>query len=156
MQRLDVLGVIYDSLLGSGVEWALTGSLGMALQGMPLTPHDVDVQTDRDGAYQIELRLSRYMVVPVSFSESDRIRSHFGRAQVLGMAVEIMGGIQKRLPDGAWETPVSVVEHRRLVSIGGMTIPVLSLEYEREAYLKLGRLERAEQIRRFLEAAGPG
>jgi hypothetical protein len=32
-------------------------------------------------------------------------------------------------------------------SAGGMTIPVLSLAYEAQAYLKLGRLERAEMLR---------
>lgn len=151
MLRLDVLRVVHDRLLGSGVEWALTGSLGMALQGMPLSPRDVDVQTDPDGAYEIERRLLPFMVRPVAWLESERMRSHLGQARILEVQVEIMGGIQKRLPDGAWEAPVSVVDHRRLTTVEGMTIPVLTLEYELEAYLGLGRLERAGEIRRFLE-----
>ena len=155
MLHLDVLRIVHDQLRGSAAVWALTGSLGMALQGMPLTPHDVDLQTDPDGAYEIERRLAAWMVRPVAFLESERIRSHLGQARILEVPVEIMGGIQKRLPDGTWEAPVPVGAHRLVVSIEGMTVPVLSLEYEREAYLKLGRLERAEQIRRFLEAAGP-
>jgi len=32
-----------------------------------------------------------------------------------------------------------------------MRIPVLSLEYEYRAYLRLGRREKAEKIRRWLE-----
>jgi hypothetical protein len=36
--------------------WAVTGSLGMALQGMELAVHDIDLQTSREGAYEIERR----------------------------------------------------------------------------------------------------
>jgi hypothetical protein len=60
------------------------------------------------------------------------------------MVVEVMGDIQKRLEDGTWETPVNLRSHRQIVACDGMDIPVLSLEYEADAYRKLGRLERAE------------
>jgi hypothetical protein len=147
---LDVLRIIHRDLEGSSARWALTGSLGMALQGMPIEPHDIDMQTDPEGAYEIERRLARWMVRPVTFSEAEGIRSHFGEARIRGTKVEIMGGIQKRLPDGSWEDPVPVTRHRRIVDVNGMAIPVLSLEYEYEAYTRLERHDRAEQIRRFI------
>ncbi len=152
---LDVLRIIHGHLQGSPVQWALTGSLGMALQGMPIEPQDIDVQTDPEGAYAIERRLARWMVRPVTFSEAERIRSHFGEARIRGTKVEIMGGIQKRLPDGSWEDPVPVSRHRRIVDVNGMAIPVLSLEYEYEAYTRLERHDRAGQIRRFLNERQP-
>jgi len=151
---LDVLRLLHQRLEGSSAVWALTGSLGMVLQGLPLEPHDIDLQTDPVGAYEIERRLAEWMVRKVAFSETEMIRSHFGQARVGEVKVEIMGGIQKRLPDGSWEDPVEVAPHRRILDVGGMAVPVLTLEYEYGAYLKLGRDARADQIRRFLEDAG--
>jgi hypothetical protein len=78
------------------------------------------------------------------FSSTERICSHFGAFLIEGMVVEVMGDIQKRLEDGTWETPVNLRSHRQIVACDGMDIPVLSLEYEADAYRKLGRLERAE------------
>ena len=136
------------------VNWALTGSLSMALQGVPIEPHDIDVQTDAAGAYESERRFAAAVICPVAFSSAENIRSHFGALRINGLTVEIMGDIEKRLPDGSWEGPVDLARHRHVVSVAGMRVPVLSLVYEREAYLKLGRVERAALLARWL--AGPG
>src|SRR5690554_5464409 len=44
------LRLIHDRLAGMAHPWGITGSLGMILQGMPLTAGDIDLQSDRDGA----------------------------------------------------------------------------------------------------------
>ncbi len=62
-----------------------------------------------------------------------------------------MGDIQKRLDDQSWEEPVRVERRRQWVEVGGMLIPVLSLEYEYQAYLKLGRVGKAEMFRSWLQ-----
>ena len=62
---LDVLRLLHQRLEGSSAVWALTGSLGMVLQGLPLEPHDIDLQTDPVGAYEIERRLAVQDVVVV-------------------------------------------------------------------------------------------
>jgi hypothetical protein len=67
-----------------------------------------------------------------------------------------MGDIQKRLDDQTWEEPVKVECHRLWVGINGMRIPVLSLEYEYQAYLKLGRSEKAEMLKKWLQRAKAG
>jgi hypothetical protein len=61
-----------------------------------------------------------------------------------------MGDIRKRLEDGTWEDPVDLNKYKRFVETHGMKIPVLSLEYEYQAYLKLGRVEKAETLRKWL------
>lgn len=149
-QHLEVLQKVHARLQGSPVEWVVTGSLGMALQGVPVEVHDIDLQTDQEGAYEIERRLAEFVTRPVRFSESERIRSHLGRLEIDGIQVEILGDIQKRLEDGSWEEPVRVTDHRRWVEIAGMQVPVLSLEYELQAYLKLGRGDKAEMLRAWL------
>lgn len=149
-QHLEALRQICELMQGSPVDWAVTGSLGMVLQGMELPVHDIDLQTDEDGAYEIERRLSAFVVKPVLFKGSERMRSRLGKLAIDGIQVELMGAIQKRLPDGSWEPPVQVAEHRRWVELDGLKIPVLDLEYEAEAYHLMEREDRAAEIRAYL------
>ena len=148
---LKVLRKINDQLNNTSVNWAVTGSLGFALQGVPVEPNDIDIQTDKKGVYEIERRFSEFMTKRVTFSSTERIRSYFGELMIDGIKVEIMGDIQKRLEDGSWENPVDLEHHKRVVEVEGMQIPVLSLEYEYQAYMNLGRTEKAEMLRNWLQ-----
>lgn len=130
--------------------WAVAGSTGMALQGVPLDVHDIDLQTSAAGAYAIGERLAAFAVTPVREKISPHIRSHLGAFVVDGLIVEVLGGVQKRI-DGVWEAPVDVDVHRRWVPLEGLTVPVLSLAYEEQAYRALGRIERADLLRDWLQ-----
>ncbi len=145
---IAVLRRIVTTLRDGGVNWVLTGSLSFALRGLPLEPHDIDIQTDEQGAYEIERRFSSQVSRKVRFSASERMRSHLGALLIDGIEVEIMGDIQKRLEDGPWEAPVDLNSHKQFVHFEGMRVPVLTLDYEAQAYQKMGRLERAEMLRR--------
>ena len=141
--------------LGDGTaHWALTGSLSFALQGLPVEVNDVDIQADAAGAYEIERRFAELVTQPVAFSCGERIRSHFGALCIEGIRVEIMGDIEKCGEDGTWEAPPDLEQHTRTVELEGMRVPVLCLEYECEAYRKLGRTKTAEMLRRWLEGRG--
>ena len=148
---LNVLRQIHARLSNTDVNWVVTGSLGFALQGVPVQPNDIDIQTDKVGAYAIESLFSDVVTRRVKFSATERIQSHFGALQIDGIQVEIMGDIQKRGADGVWEEIVDPARYRLMVEIDGMLVPVLSLEYEYEAYLKFGRTERAKMLRRWLD-----
>ena len=149
---LNVLRQIRARLFNTDVNWVVTGSLGVALQGVPVQPHDIDIQTDKMGAYEIERLFSDVVIRKVKFSAAERIKSHFGALQIDGIEVEIMGDIQKRGADGVWEEIVNPANYRQMVEIEGLLVPVLSLEYEYQAYLKFGRTERAKMLRRWLDS----
>jgi hypothetical protein len=151
LRYIESLRKICTRLSDHQIIWAVTGSLGMALQGMDIEIHDMDIQTDQYGAYEIEACFSEYIVKAVQYSASERIRSHFGALEMDGVKIEIMGDIQKLLNDQNWEEPVKVELYRHWISFEGMQVPVLSLEYEHQAYLKLGRVEKAERIKNWLE-----
>jgi hypothetical protein len=150
-QFLDALRKICMRLKDCQSGWVVTGSMGMALQGMDLEVNDIDLQTDGRGAYEIEGLLSEYTLEPVRFLASAKIRSHLGALKIDGVRVEIMGDIQKLLDTEAWEDPVRVEDHREWVKFDEWQVPVLSLEYEYQAYLKMGRVERAGEIRKWLD-----
>ena len=141
------LRLIHARLQPHPLVWAITGSLGLALQGMPLDVHDIDLQTDAQGAYAIQRLLADFVVEPVREVVSERIRSHLGRLRIHGVAVEVMGGVQKRRPGQAWGPPTAVARHRRWVAWEGRRLPVLDLAYEEAAYAQLGRLGKAAAIR---------
>ena len=84
------------------------------------------------------------------------MRSHLGKLEINGIQVEIMGDIQKRAADGRWDEPPRLEQNKQWVVFDGLRLPVLALEYEYRAYLQMGRLEKAEQIRlRFGEPITP-
>lgn len=131
--------------------WALTGSTSFVLQGVSLSPNDIDVQTTEEGAYAIEDLFEEHVTDPVTFSKAESIRSHFGAFDLEGVRVEVMGDLQKRSEDGTWGVPPDLTEHKRTVDLDGTKIPVLSLEYEAEAYEQVGRTERADLLREHAE-----
>jgi hypothetical protein len=140
---------LVDRLAVTDVVWALTGSLGHCLQGVPLEIRDIDVQTDEAGVYQVAECFKEAVIRPVAWRPGEGIRSHFGELCLNGVAVEIMGALQKQLPDGSWEQPVDVSVHRVFVDFQGRQVPVMSIEYEWRAYEDLGRTERAKLLRRY-------
>ncbi len=155
--HLAVLRALGERLDTLPCDWAITGSLGLALRGIDIAVRDVDVRTDRDGARAIAHAFAAAVERPVAFTESESIRSHFGSLRIEGIVVEIMGDMQQRLADGAWEDASAWRRHVTRVDVEGLAVPVLSLAYEREMYARLGRADKVDLIRGALgsRAASP-
>lgn len=147
-EHLNVLQKLYSEIKGKGINWVLTGSTSFCLQGVPVSPNDIDIQTDEDGAYEIAELFSDRVIKEVEFSSTDRIKSHFGALMIHGVLVELMGAVQKHY-DGGWEEPIDVDEHKKIVELENMEIPVLDLAYESRAYRRFGRVEMAEKLRKY-------
>jgi hypothetical protein len=150
-QYLNTLRIICARLSEQQLNWVVTGSLGLALQGMDIIVHDIDLQSDENGAYAIAGLLSEYVLKPVQYLASERIRSHLGLLEIEGVKVDIMGDVQKLLKTQVWEEPVKVEHYKHWIDFNGLQVPVLSLEYEYQAYLKLGRIKKAEKIKIWLD-----
>jgi hypothetical protein len=156
MDRMDelpeayrrVLRLLCDRLPFPQVNWALTGSLGHYLQGARVDVHDIDVQTDGDGAWFANNALREFVRVGVYQRTSPLMSSLFGAFEIDGLQVEVMGAVRKRAqPSDPWGPPTNPRDHCRLVTVDGRTVPVLSLAYEAEAYEAIGRTERAKLLR---------
>lgn len=145
---IEVIKLICEELSKSNINWALTGSTSFIIQGMEFTPNDIDIQTDKKGAYEIENRFKKFVKRKVEFSTAEKIRSHFGELDINGIKVEVMGDIQKYVND-YWEDAVDINKHKKLIKFHGMEVPALSIEYESEAYEKMGRIEKAKLLREW-------
>ena len=87
-QYLKVLGKICTRLKDHQIDWAVTGSLGMALQGMEIEVHDIDLQTDQQGSYALDNLFPEYVVKHVHYSISERIRSYLSVMEIDGIKVD--------------------------------------------------------------------
>jgi hypothetical protein len=150
---LDVLRQLYARLNAANVNWAVTGSLGFALQGVPVDAiHDIDLQSDESGVYEIERLFAESVIRRVGLSSANNIRSHFGALSIDGIKVELMGDVAKQPDDNSdWEEPVDLEQVKRYVQVDEMRVPVLDLEYEYQAYLKMGRTAKAQMLREWLD-----
>jgi len=70
------------------------------------------------GVYEIKRCLAEYVVNPIRYSVSERIRSYLGTLEIDGIKVEIMGGIQKHLDNQGWEEPLKVEHYKRWTEVG--------------------------------------
>ena len=152
-EHLSAVRLIHERLDKTPIVWVVTGSLGFAVRGMDVVVHDIDVQSDREGAYRIEHLFQEFVIEPVRFSSTAAIRSHFGALLVSGIRVEIMGDIEKWTASSRWEPPIELARDRQWVTADGMNIPVLSLQHEYQAYLTLGRLEQAAKLKKWMDKA---
>ena len=129
------------------VPWCITGSLGLAVHGVDVSVHDIDIQSTKQGVYEIQARLEKFLIESVNWKETDKIRSYFGRCQIEGVIVELIGDIQKRGIHGAWVEPPDLTSLICTVEYRDLILPVLDLEYEAQAYEYLGRFEKSRKIK---------
>lgn len=148
--HMQVLRKLYERLEGTSINWALTGSLGMVLQGVPLAEvHDIDVQTDVVGAYALAELFAEYVTQPVAPVHSEKMCSHWGKLEIDGVLVEVLGDIQKPGPDGEFSGP-RLEQIRCWTLVEGMRVPVLDLHHEEQAYRRMGRIAKADILRKYL------
>lgn len=147
----SALALIASRLASADFAWAITGSLGMRLQGMALEPRDIDLQSTRDGALRTQALFPEYVSQPVIYKPSERIHSWFGAMEIDGIPVEIMGDMEKLRPDGLWEPAPDLSSVICWVVYQDLRLPVLDLNYEYESYRMMGREAKAERIRAFLD-----
>jgi hypothetical protein len=144
----------HDRLAGSNITWAITASANLMLQGLDVTPNDIDVMTDAEGAYRIEELFSDHVIRPIqppelAMNDDKDIRSHYGVLSLDGIDVDLMGSVEHRI-DGEWVPFDTVVENREYIERDGRDIPVMSLDHELTGYRNLGRGKRVAQVEAHL------
>jgi hypothetical protein len=138
-------------LRGTPINWAVTASCSLALQGVPVAVHDIDVRTTAADAYALEALFRPYQKRAVTFASTGIVRSHFGALEINGIDVEIIGDMQHRLADGTWEPIVDINRFKVWVALDDIELPVMSLPYLYEAYQLLGRTDKIEVLGRWLK-----
>jgi len=149
-QFVKVLRIIVSRLENKGINWVLGGSLNLALQDVDVSPRDIDILTDKSGAFQIGELLKDYEIQKVESTKTEKFSSYLGKFRIRGLEVEVIGEFQAKMSQGEWTEPFKP-KHKTTLKLENMKIPASPLEVELQAYQILGRAERVQKIREALE-----
>jgi SAM-dependent methyltransferase len=134
------LAQIVRRLEAEALDYKVAGGACLALHGLRLPVKDVDIEMGVDDVYRFQELFPAQVVVPVSLSETDIYRSHFGIFDFDGLKVEVMGDLHRREGDRWLPTQTRTLE---LVDLAGLEVRVSWLEEETLAYIRRGRIRRA-------------
>jgi hypothetical protein len=104
--------------------------------------NDLDIETDAEDAYRFQALFADHVVEPVALRENEVYRSHFGRFDFDGLAVEVIGDLRRR--EGKRWVPTRA-KTETTVDLDGVPVRVSWLEEETLAYIRRGRLDRVAQ-----------
>jgi len=150
--NIEAIKVVAGRLNPDKINWALIGSSNLALQGVDVEAHDIDILTDKDGALAIGKLLKEFTVENIAYKESEKYRSYYGKFAINGVEIEIMGQLQNINPAGDLWSESTGLSEKIIIKVDDMDVPAISLKQEYQAYLKLGRKEKAEKIAKVLKS----
>ena len=144
------LRIMYERLRNMRLSWVIIGSTGLALQGVDITPNDIDILTDDEGALTIHREFKQYETKPLEKKENELFRSMLGALEIEGVKVEIMADLEVNI-QGNWRRKSYV---RTTVQFEGMELPVYPLKASLEAYRAMNRPKDQKKIRKIEAALG--
>ena len=157
-QYVSALLKLHEKLEDKSIEWALSGDLGEALNGIRIKPDCVEIVTSKDGAEQIHEAVKEFSPEPVAYRVQRLTRnalvgnveqplyagSHYFEFQIDGIKIKVNGDLQFKVNDWGWGdkfefTPVWVY-------IVNKKTAVVPLHVKLELYQNLGWSDKVEKI----------
>jgi len=130
-------------------QYAFRGTASLVLQGMQMNVADIDIVGNEEAALACNDLLAKYLVEEVTFKESAKFKSYFGKFEVEGIPVEVMGEWQIKDTKGRWNEPFDA-SARKLISLNGDKVYVTSIEEELAVFAKMGRWTAYQKIKKQL------
>jgi len=149
----QALLALLEKIKDQDIDWWLVGSAALAVRGIDVSPHDIDLSVDDAGANKLGEVLLDYLVQPVEAAQ-DWICNWFGRA-FLHTRIEWVGGV-----DGRADTPETsdfgpiAVKRRETINWNGYQLQVPPLDLQLIVSERRGLTERAEKIKHFMMKNG--
>jgi len=145
----DALTELLEKTAGHSIDWWLGGSAALAVRGVEIMPHDLDVITDRSGALALRGVLQDELFEPVVECR-DWICRLFGRAflhATIDIAGEVAANVDDPEPTDFGPTAASRLE---TVVWRGHPIRVPPLDLQVRQSERRGLTERVRLIRQAL------
>jgi len=149
--HIKALKILIKRLSNKKINWALIGSTNLAIQSVNIKAHDIDILTDKEGAFKINKALKRFEIKAVRYKESERFCSYYGLFKINNINIEIMGDIKNKIPKCDLWSEKSKLSNKLFINFKDIKLPVISLKREYYAYSKMGRKDKAEKIRERLK-----
>ena len=112
----------------------LSGSTSLSMQGVDIEVHDIDIVTDKKGAFTLANRLKEYQVKEMAFSKTDKYKSYFGKYRIDDVDIDIMGDFQYKTKNNLWSEknhlhPLKQLEYKKH-KISFLALEQELIEYE--------------------------
>ncbi len=137
------LRAIAEQTAAHGIALVVSGGAAFAIHGIAVPVHDLDLLTDRAGAYHFGEIFAAQAVQPVVYRTSEQYRSHFGRFEVQGVPVDVMAELEW-CEQGRWQ-PIFAAT-RSEIELDGVLVTSAWPEEEFLAAIRRGRLARAAAV----------
>ena len=143
-----VLKIIAKKLLKlKGCQWAVIGSAGLALQGVKIKPHDLDLLMSFSNLEKMPLIFSPYQpsaVLKISFL--NRLPTRKVKMKIRGIKVEICAEPK----DGVFLSQLLARKIKK-ARVDKIEVPCLNLQASALAYAQIERFKRVKLIKKFLK-----
>jgi hypothetical protein len=148
-QMIESLKTFYNLVSKENIDWILSGSFSLVIQGVDVKANDIDIVTDKKCAEQLDQLLSKYRTKALEYSSTSQYRSHYAHYLINGVKIDVMGDFQYMKKDGLW----SDLRHNGItheIEFKGMNLTLFILEEELKEYEELGRMDKVKKIREKL------
>lgn len=138
---------VFQSRFDDGkTQWALAGSVAMALHGLPVNPKEIEVVTDKLNLDYIDRVLEKDRVFAPGLHLDERlVRLTMGQYSLppVGTPLRLLCGLEYRQESGQWIKAANFQEGRHFGELG---LPLVSLEWLLDYYTYLERPARVNVI----------
>jgi len=120
----------------NNIYYIIGGNTGLILQDVKVKDDkEIDICTDKSGAYEIQNLLNKYTVDEVKYKKLDWFKAHWGIFKINNITIEIMGNPKRRFKNGTWRR----LPKKNIMPIifKNKTVNVFTLESEYEYYKKV-------------------
>jgi len=131
------------------IAWWLVGSTALAVRGLDIMPHDIDLSVDDEGAHKLGEILLDYLIEPIQDS-CGWISNWFGRA-FLHTRIEWVGGVDPKVDDDeTTDFGPLAASRRETIHWQGYRMYVPPLDLQLEVSKRRGLTDRVEKIKRAI------
>ena len=137
---INALEIINKKLKNKKIKWIIGGSTSLYLQGINIKKtSDIDIATDKEGAFKINEIFKEHEIKPVKFSKNKIISSYRGKFKIKNIEVDIMGELKKKIGNKWVNISRRRLKSPKFVEIRNIRIPVTPLEQHLVSYKGLRR-----------------
>lgn len=130
-------------------QYCLRGTCSLVLQNIDMNVDDIDILCDEKTALLANDLFKEYVIDPISYKESDKFKSYFGKFKINDIDVEFMGDWQIKHKDETW-SEVFDGSSFNTVNVNGTIVKVSKIEDELKMFLLMGRFNAYQKIKKQL------
>ena len=152
---ISTIKTIAQKLENKNIQWVVTTSCALILQGIKLDPQDIDILTNKEDSIKINQILNDYKIKEFKNMTSNIFDSTLNKFLINNCIVEVMGNFNvKSRFDGKWHDLSYMLKNPNIVEIEKVRIPVLSILQSMGMYQMMGRkkdLTKVKEIEQYLK-----